>query len=191
MVVGGDLGDFWWGGAENFGGISCDRGVWGDIAGDDASRADGGEFTDGDSAEERDIGTDGGAVFDEGFLAEPIGGGLERACGVSGAGAVIVDEDHAVADENGVFDGHAFAEEGVAGDFAMGADLHAFLDFDESANFGVVADFAAVKIHEGEDLDILAEFDIGSDALVGGEGRDHREAGEVLGRGDFFWWEAG
>ena len=93
---------------------------------------------------------------------------------------MIVDKDHAVADENGVFDGDAFAEEGVARDFAMGADFHAFLNFHESANFGVVPDFAAVEINEGEDLDMVADFDIGSDSLVTGEGRDHREAEEPL-----------
>jgi len=93
---------------------------------------------------------------------------------------VIVDKDHAVADENGVFDGDAFAEEGVARDFAMGADFHAFLNFHESANLGVVADFAAVEIDEGKDLDMVADFDIGSDSLVSGEGRNHRVAEETL-----------
>ena len=43
-----------------------------------------------------------------------------------------------------VFDGHAFADEGVAGNLAAPANLGVFLDFDESANLGVIANGATV-----------------------------------------------
>ena len=61
-------------------------------------------------------------------------------------------------DKDIVLNGHAFADEGVAGDFAIFADDGVFLDLDEGADFGVFADFAAVEVDEVVDLDIFAEF---------------------------------
>ena len=77
-----------------------------------------------------------------------------------GAGVGVVDESHAVADEDIVLDGHAFADEGVAGDLAVPADGGVFLDLDEGADLGVVADRAAVEVDELRELDIFPELDV-------------------------------
>src|SRR5262249_59221391 len=61
----------------------------------------------------------------------------------------------------------ALADEGVAGDLAAASDRRALLDFDEGADLGLVADLAAVEIDEARQLDVLPEFHVGSDAVVG------------------------
>ena len=74
-------------------------------------------------------------------------------CSCAGRGGgprvLVVDEHHAVADEDLVLDGHAFADEGVAGDLDPAADAGAFLDFDEGADLALVTDLAAIEVDEG------------------------------------------
>ena len=69
----------------------------------------------------------------------------------------VIDEDHAVADEDLVFDLDARADEGMALDLAVGADARALLNLHERPYAGVVTDLAAVKIRERVDDDVLPE----------------------------------
>ena len=78
----------------------------------------------------------------------------------------IVDKRHVMADEDVVLDRHAFADEGVGGDLAVPADEGALLDLDEGPDLGIVADRAAVEVDEGENLDVLAQLDVGRDPAV-------------------------
>src|ERR1035441_4197021 len=63
-----------------------------------------------------------GTTPDEGGGDLPIVLGLEGSVRRSSR-VEVVDEGDAVADEDVVFNGDAFADEGVAGDFAIAADL--------------------------------------------------------------------
>ena len=82
-------------------------------------------------------------------------------------GIKIVDKSDVVADENFVFQHHAFANEGVTGNLAAGADAGAFLNFDECADFDIVADFATVKVGEAVNANAIARFDVGRDLAEG------------------------
>jgi hypothetical protein len=78
----------------------------------------------------------------------------------------IIDKDYSVAHEDVVFDGDAFADEGVAGNLAVSADLGVFLDLDKSADFCVVVDLTAVQINKWRELYVLSQSDVGSYALM-------------------------
>jgi hypothetical protein len=72
----------------------------------------------------------------------------------------VVEERHAVADEDVVFDRHSLTDERVARDPAPPPDFCIFLNFDEGADLRLVADLAAVQVDEfrrgrgEEDLDV-------------------------------------
>ena len=68
-----------------------------------------------------------------------------------------------MSDENLVFNGNAFTDKSVAGNFTPLPDGGALLDFDKSADASFIADFAAVKIHETVDANITAKFYIRGD----------------------------
>ena len=63
-----------------------------------------------------------------------------------------------MSDEDVVLDVHAFANEGVTGDFATLADRCVFLDFDKCADLGLVADFAAVNVDKPENFTSFPSF---------------------------------
>jgi hypothetical protein len=86
--------------------------------------------------------------------------GLEVARLVRRLGPLVVDEHHAVSDEDLVFDCDAVADERVALDLAVRADDCASLDLDEGTDASVVADFAAVQIGERKNHHIFAELDV-------------------------------
>lgn len=90
----------------------------------------------------------------------PIAFGLQAAVAVGGAGIAVIDERNVVADEHLVLDGHALANEGVAGNFDRAAEPGILLNLDERADFGIIADLAAIEIYESEDSNVLAELDI-------------------------------
>jgi hypothetical protein len=56
-------------------------------------------------------------------------------------------------DKDAVLDVNALTDECMTGNFAVGPDLHAALDFDEGANPRVVPDRAAIEIYEVPDDD--------------------------------------
>jgi hypothetical protein len=70
-----------------------------------------------------------------------------------------------VTDEYAIFQGHALANESMAGNLAALADFHAFLNFHERPNFHIVSDFTPVKIGEIKDADAFAKFYAGGDFL--------------------------
>lgn len=135
------------------------------VFGNHAGGTDDGVFPHGDAAEEGRAGADGCAFFHQGRHAFPILFGLEPAIG-GGTRVRVVDERDVVADEHFVFEGDAFTEEGVAGDFTAVADFHPFLDFDKVPDFDVIADLAAVEIDDAIDANAFAQFNIGGDLLM-------------------------
>ena len=72
----------------------------------------------------------------------------------------------------------AFTDEGVARNLAALAHGCVLLDFDECADLGLIADFAAVKIDELGELDVSSQLHVWSDAYI----RIHNEVrlGEVF-----------
>src|SRR6185312_942834 len=78
-----------------------------------AAGTDYGVFADGDPAQNRRAGTNRRATLDYGLHYPPVGFRLRIAVLIGGAGIFVIDEGNVVANENVVFDGHAFANEGV------------------------------------------------------------------------------
>src|SRR5579859_734927 len=132
------------------------------ILGHHASRSDNGVFTDGHVRKNGGTRTNRRALFDQGALDFPVAFRLQLAFRRRSARIGIVDERDAVADENVVFDGHAFAHEGMAGNLAIPSNRCVLLNLDERANLGVFPDFAAVEIDEFGKLDPGPEFHVRS-----------------------------
>src|SRR3984957_18997517 len=78
----------------------------------------------------------------------------------------IVDEHHAVSDENFVFDRDAGTNERVTRNFAALADMRIALHLDERADLRCVSDAASVKIYERPELYALAQNHVGRGAYV-------------------------
>src|SRR5262245_26362808 len=76
----------------------------------------------------------------------------------------VVDEHHSVTDKDFVFNRYAFTDERVARDLAPGADGSVFLDLDKAPDARLVADSAAVQIHEAVNGDVTTQPDVGRDA---------------------------
>jgi hypothetical protein len=89
-----------------------------------------------------------------------VGLGLQCAAGCGGAGIDVVDKDDTVSNEDLVFDYDAFAHKRVARDLAAAANTRILLNLDERADFGFVANFAAVKIDERSEPHVLPEFHV-------------------------------
>jgi len=136
--------------------VSGDHCVGRDIFGNHAAGADDSAFADGYAAKDGGVGADRSSCFDDRGNDLPVGFGLQAAAVGGGAGVEVIDKHDAVADKDLVLYGHALADEGVALDLAVPADGGVFLDFDEGAYLGAVADGAAVKVDEFVELDIVA-----------------------------------
>ncbi len=133
------------------------------MLGDHGAGAYDGVFADSHAAQDRDATADAGSALNQRLPDLPVSFCLQRSLRSGGTGILIVNKDNAVADEDLIFNGHAFADKAVTRDFAVAADGHAFLDFDERADFGSVTDLATVKIYEVVDGYVLAKFDVGRD----------------------------
>src|SRR5690606_22333301 len=103
-------------------------------------------FAYGDAWQDGGVGANGDAVFDHGWHYVPVRVRLRKSVAACGAWVNVVGEHDAVADEDTVTNGHAFADEGVAGNLAVAADSGILLDFDEGANACAGADAATVKV---------------------------------------------
>jgi hypothetical protein len=66
----------------------------------------------------------------------------------------IIDKGYAVTNEDAGFEGDAFTNKGVAANLAMVPDRGPFLNFHESADLGLVADFATIKVDESVDAHV-------------------------------------
>ena len=69
-----------------------------------------------------------------------------------------------MADKNIVLQGHPFANERVAGNFASVANFDPFLNFDKRANLHVIPNFTTIEIGEAVKPDIFAQFYIGGNS---------------------------
>src|SRR5262249_39797485 len=95
----------------------------------------------------------------------PVAVGLRLAACVDGARISIVDERHAVADEDVVLELDALADERVTGDLHPPANLGAVLDLNKGANPPLVADLRSVQVDEVEDCDVFAKLHVRRDGL--------------------------
>jgi hypothetical protein len=66
-----------------------------------------------------------------------------------------------------VLNDDAFADKGVARDLAASANTGIFLDLDECADLRLVPDLAPVQIDELREPDVLPQFHVVRDAVVG------------------------
>src|SRR6476659_3583094 len=96
----------------------------------------------------------------------PVGFGLQLAFRIRRAGITIVDECDVVPNENAFFNGDAFANECMAGDFAPRPDTCAFLDLNERTDLRFIANLAPVKINESADPNIAPELYVGGYQLI-------------------------
>jgi len=103
----------------------------------------------------------------------PVCFGLELAVRSRRAWIAIIDKRNTVPDKNAFFDCDAFADKGVAGNFAAPPDPCAFLDFNESANFRLVADVASVKVYKRTDPNIAPELYVGCYQLTANSFSSH------------------
>lgn len=120
--------------------------VIGDIACDDRSCPDHGTLSDGDAAKDDCTAANGCASFHTRWDDLPVVFRLQLPVVGCGARIQVIDKHHTVSYENVVFDGYAFANEGVGRNFAAISNDGIFLHFDEGADLGFIADSAAVKV---------------------------------------------
>src|SRR5947207_6666919 len=145
--------------------VTCDDRIIGDVLRYNTSSADGSAHTDSDAAKHRGSRTDRGALFHQSRHTSPVGFRLQISLGRGRPRIKIVDENDTMPNEDLVFDLHAFANEGMAGDFAAVTHPCAFLYFYKGPYFDIVTDFTPVQIGKGIYFDIFPQLDIGSDAL--------------------------
>src|SRR6516162_3945259 len=100
------------------------------------------------------------AFPDECRLDFPIAACLQLPGGRRRTRVRIVDECHAMSDEDLILDGHTLAHEGVARDLAALADRRVFLDFDERPDLCLVAYLATVEIDELRQLHVLPQLHV-------------------------------
>ena len=117
------------------GGIARHDGARRDVPGHDAAGADDGALADGDAAEDRRPGADGGALLDAGRLTFQSASVCSEPSGFAARGTLVVDERDVVADEDLVLDLDALADERVARDLAVPPDPRVPLDLDEAPTF--------------------------------------------------------
>jgi hypothetical protein len=71
-----------------------------------------------------------------------------------------------MSDEDIVLNHHAFADEGMTRDLASLPDTRVFLNFNEGADLGLVADRASIQIDELRQPDVGSKSDVGRNTLV-------------------------
>src|SRR5882762_677761 len=155
---------------QKFGGISGHNGVRRYVLGYDAACSDNGVLTDSQIAENRGAGPDGCSLSNQGLFYFPVRFCLQLAGWGCRARIGIIDKGHAVPDEDVVFDLHALANKGVAGNLAASADTGILLDFHEGPNFRFISDFAAVQINELGELSKFINLygcEIGDETKIG------------------------
>src|SRR5438876_9104588 len=146
--------------------IACHDRVGRHVASHDAAGSDQSILADRDVRKDGGAGADRSARPHQRRLDFPVLLGLQRTVRSCGARVGVVDEGDAVADEDVVLDGHAFANERVAGDLAVLADVRVLLNFDKGTDLGVVAYFAAIEVDEPRQLDAFAQLHIGRNAEI-------------------------
>ena len=133
------------------------------IPGNHGSSTNDGTFSDGYSSQDSGVGPDRGPATDIRRHHLPVLLRLRSAVLGGGAGVEVVDEHYPMPDKALVLNVDAFADECMAGNLAGSSHRGALLDFNKCPDPGVVTHTTAVEIHEGMDLDVLAQFDVGGD----------------------------
>jgi hypothetical protein len=100
---------------------------------------------------------------------------LQRSVGRGGPRIAVVNEHHAMADENVILDRDALANKGVARDFAPLADRCVFLDLNEGADLGLIANLASVEVDELGQSYILTKLYVRCDAYIRVHERDNSD----------------
>src|SRR3990172_6752447 len=113
---------------EQASGVASDDGVGSYVSSDDTARPDDRILSDGHAAENGCAGTDRGTLLDNRPLDFPVFLRLKLTVQRGRTRVRIVDEGYAVTDKNVVFDGHAFAHEGVTRNLAAAADRGVLLN---------------------------------------------------------------
>jgi len=143
------------------GGIADDGRIGWDVFGNHCARAHYCSFADRYTAQNGRSATDTGCALDGRGDWLPIVVSLQFALGVGRAGNFVIDKRDAMADEDFVFDGHAFANKTVTGNFTVAADAGVLLNLNEGTDYGPVTDLTTVKVNKVMDNDVMAEPDIG------------------------------
>src|SRR5687768_9616003 len=112
-------------------GIPSDDCPGSDVARHDGSGADQRASLDPDASKDHRAGPERGATLDDRGEQLPVVFGLKPTLVAGRAGVVVVDEEHAVANEDLVVDLYAAADERMTLDLAVRADYGATLDLDE------------------------------------------------------------
>ncbi len=146
--------------------VACDHRARRHILRHHAAGPDHRFLTNGYATEKCGSRTDGGASFYQGANAGPIRVGLQPPIVVGGARKTIVGESDIVTDENIVFQGHPFANEGVTRNFTAITDFDTFLNLNKSADFYIVPNFTTVEIREVVNTDIFSQLYVRSDSLT-------------------------
>jgi hypothetical protein len=119
-----------------------------------------------DTSEDDGSRSDARTVLDDRAKELPIALGLQPIT-ECGARPIVIDEHHAVADEDFIPDLDTCANKRVALDLAAGADRRAPLNLDERADPGVVTDRTAIQVGKRVHDDPFAEADILDQAVRG------------------------
>src|SRR6187402_2979782 len=109
-------------GAQHSSGIAGHNGVRRDIARDHAAGADDRAFADRHVRKNGGARSDRRALLHNRLLHFPVGGGLELSVRRRRSRVRVVDEHHAVADEDVILDGDALADKGVTRNLAAPAN---------------------------------------------------------------------
>jgi hypothetical protein len=72
-----------------------------------------------------------------------------------------------MSDEHVVLNDDAFTDKAVTGDLAASTDAGVFLDFDECPDLGLGPNLAPIEVYEFGETDVLPQFDVVRDAVVG------------------------
>jgi hypothetical protein len=124
-----------------------------------------GAFTNRNPAKQGDPRTNRGVSFYQSGNTFPISFRLQLAIDIRGPGMEIVGKGDIMTDENFVFERHPLADKGMARNFAAVSDFGALLDFDESADLYVVANFTPIQIDKPMEPNVPTQLDIRSNPL--------------------------
>ena len=137
--------------------------TWGCIPGYDAARSDDFVLANSHLRQNHRLRSDRRALLDKSGLHFPVAFGLQLSTGGGRPRVRVLGERLAVANENVVFNRHAFAGKSRRGwRFCSSFQLCILPDLDERNDPGVVVRLATVEIDEFRQLDILLKLDVGS-----------------------------
>src|ERR1035437_9011386 len=113
-------------------------------------------------------------LFNQCRDASPIRIGLQLPVAIRGTRVEVIGESNIVADEDLIFQNHAFANKSVTRNFATIPDFDAFLNFDKCADFYVISNFTTIQIDKPIEPNVSTQLDIWSNPLERLLRRTHR-----------------